>query len=551
MFTMTLKVLDSGADHSCLPLSFASIGCNPAASEMSFRDAHGNLLASRGTREASLSLGSLAEDDVTVKDRWLIAPVTSPLLSLGKLDRAGWSVTHAEDEQLVLQRADVKVPVYMRQNSLCVKGSIHMVRHAEDVPPVLEDVQHLQPDVHLTCLGPSSSGRMVSEPRLERPKYGGGTLGRSSYGEMAAEPRFEGPKSLPQPREGLLNALSLHGPWRSLKEPFVELGAGLYANRCYSLGHVDCSIALPNVPIPFRTTLMNSVHGWRVHALNEELSALSDPEAPFGDNALKEIITIASTYCISILQLFPPSASSRVDPEPVLRDPSDDDPIPAESEGVRDNPGAADDADDDMNIEGLLAPPAEAVAQDVENEPHVEGEAQVEGETPRPPGEEPIVIDGIELTLACSLAVLRAAAAKLGLGRSGGKATVLRRIREHFKRHDLLQQHCDAKVPEHLPREQSIVPTPTPEEVRMHNLAHTPYRPWCTACVENRARADRHVRHRAPTVSMPPCRLTLLSRVAARLPIPSLYASLPLAATLGLSVHGLCLPREVLFNCVT
>ena len=46
-------------------------------------------------------------------------------------------------------------------------------------------------------------------------------------------------------------------------------------------------------------------------------------------------------------------------------------------------------------------------------------------------------------------------------------------------------------------REQRFVKEPSPEEIRLHQLTHLPYRGWCSACVSNRARSDRHERARS------------------------------------------------------
>ncbi|CAE7452725.1 unnamed protein product [Symbiodinium natans] len=107
-------VLDSGA--------YANVGRKVASSNHWYRDAQGNPLKSHGIREAVLALSG-----ASVKDRWLIAPVTSPLLSLGKLYRVGWSVGRDQDDNLVLERDGIKIPVYLKQNSLCVRGDIRVV----------------------------------------------------------------------------------------------------------------------------------------------------------------------------------------------------------------------------------------------------------------------------------------------------------------------------------------------------------------------------------------------------------------------------------------
>ena len=52
-----------------------------------------------------------------------------------------------------------------------------------------------------------------------------------------------------------------------------------------------------------------------------------------------------------------------------------------------------------------------------------------------------LIVDGITLSLNSTLAVLRQAAQSLGLGHSGGKSTVLTRIRDHLSKQALIAAH--------------------------------------------------------------------------------------------------------------
>ena len=106
-----------------------------------------------------------------------------------------------------------------------------------------------------------------------------------------------------------------------------------------------------------------------------------------------------------------------------------------------------------------------------------------------------LIVDGITLSLNSTLAVLRQAAQSLGLGRSGGKSTVLKRIRDHLSKqaliaaHQARQQLVDATV--RVPNEQAGVSLPSEEQQRKHCLTHTPFASWCHRCVAFRAKADR------------------------------------------------------------
>ena len=49
------------------------------------------------------------------------------------------------------------------------------------------------------------------------------------------------------------------------------------------------------------------------------------------------------------------------------------------------------------------------------------------------------------------------------------------------------------------PRGQNLIPGAGPEEQERHCLTHTPYAPWCEACLVHRGRPDRHQRTSAST----------------------------------------------------
>ena len=59
---------------------------------------------------------------------------------------------------------------------------------------------------------------------------------------------------------------------------------------------------------------------------------------------------------------------------------------------------------------------------------------------PDGPAPAEVIVEGVTLSLECSLRTLRAACTALGLGRSGSKQKVFDRIKDHLKRQDVLQR---------------------------------------------------------------------------------------------------------------
>ena len=107
-------------------------------------------------------------------------------------------------------------------------------------------------------------------------------------------------------------------------------------------------------------------------------------------------------------------------------------------------------------------------------------------------------VDGNVLTVASSLATLRAACGFYGVSRSGSNATCYRRLCQHQKTLELLSAQAAIAqtqgVVERHPNAQTLVKPPDPKQQELHELTHTPYEPWCTTCLKHRARPDPHRR---------------------------------------------------------
>ena len=102
---------------------------------------------------------------------------------------------------------------------------------------------------------------------------------------------------------------------------------------------------------------------------------------------------------------------------------------------------------------------------------------QVEGAVADDSGDMPseLVVEGIAIKPDSTLAVMRSACGLLGLGKSGGKAKVYKRLCEHVKKMELMMKHralSQAKAATHEP-------------------THLPFKEWCEFCVANKARSDR------------------------------------------------------------
>ena len=121
-------ILDSGADGSALPMEDAHTGVATASDDrLRFVDAQGSPLNISSTRLATVDFG-----DFSLKEEFIVASITSPLLSLGKLMKHGWNLQKV-DNSLHLVKADKAIPVAFKRNSLCISGNIRMVEDSGSV----------------------------------------------------------------------------------------------------------------------------------------------------------------------------------------------------------------------------------------------------------------------------------------------------------------------------------------------------------------------------------------------------------------------------------
>ncbi|CAE7206401.1 unnamed protein product [Symbiodinium sp. CCMP2456] len=280
--------------------------------------------------------------------------------------------------------------------------------------------------------------------------------------------------------EPAIRALEVTGPWLELNDAFHEVAPQVYARRDNTDCFLDCGDALAHLGVQHRTTVRQDSLGWNVAEFNQDVTLLEQPEAEFQPRRIHQTITIGSVGKVDIDALFnrkPRHVQAAPDDDAML-----DDGLPALPEEC-----AGDVVDQDevlAGIDEMLGAEAEAATAAQQSQPGH------------------IVVDGVELHEGCNLKTIRAACEALGIGKSGGKATLLARIASHLDKQRLLEKHqveYDATAKQQQPREQRPVETPTPEQVRLHSLSHIPFAPWCEHCLKFQAREDRHSKSRPET----------------------------------------------------
>lgn len=102
-------ILDS-ADTSALPLKYSGIGSASSGPRTTFVDAQGSPLSVESTRIATVRFG-----DVSFKEKFIVANITTPLIALGHIIRAGWILTQINGDPF-LTKDDKRVAIP------CVQG---------------------------------------------------------------------------------------------------------------------------------------------------------------------------------------------------------------------------------------------------------------------------------------------------------------------------------------------------------------------------------------------------------------------------------------------
>ena len=129
MPTLANVILDSGADASVLRVHMAQVGM-PARSSAGFTMLRG------ACRLVDLAFGSTIS-----REEFLVAPVSAPLLSVGKLLKHGWNIGSVNG-QMSLWNDRTVIPTDFVRNSLCVQAEVRAVKAvgSECIPVKLGEV---------------------------------------------------------------------------------------------------------------------------------------------------------------------------------------------------------------------------------------------------------------------------------------------------------------------------------------------------------------------------------------------------------------------------
>ena len=427
-------VLDSGADLSVMPRAWLEAGygtANTSGQAVRMLDAQGGLMANFGSRSITLDLGQAYVEEV-----FHASDVDVPLLSLGRLLKKGWSLAHRSNMlHLCHDGEGVEIPVSFNRNSLVVDAQVYAVRD--------QGIQEIETKV----------------------------------------------QALDQPRITVQTAYDIHsqGPeWNFLD------GCGDPCLLTRGKARHDPSDVLGVHLWQFRTTLAFRDGEWELIEYEEPvigLMNLAEPIVPPGDEDIP-IFTVThrekgydpDRYGMEFVASMPKQgADSAGSSDPVAAaffgsDPGGDDEVldqPADfGGGVGELPGV--EMHDVPMADQVPAPAPVLLAGN--SEEHVD-------------------VEGVRLGPDSSARELRAGCQQLGLGLSGSKNVLYRRLVAHSKKRaleDSMALEHAAKPHEQQPRGEPVPEQPTDAQRAEHELTHVPFKKWCSYCASCRSRRDAH-----------------------------------------------------------
>ena len=121
-------IIDSGADVSCLPRMFEFCGKAVRSQPLSVQDAQGSAMQVHQQRLVEFTLMSRSGQPVVLRERYIIAHVTQPLLSLGRLIKRGWFPGKDLSGMWISRDSSgLEIEMGFRGNSLTVDATIRRV----------------------------------------------------------------------------------------------------------------------------------------------------------------------------------------------------------------------------------------------------------------------------------------------------------------------------------------------------------------------------------------------------------------------------------------
>ena len=128
--------MDSGSDVALIPMGLTGMGSQVSPQpETVLRDAQGKRIAKHDLRDVKFSFSATDGSVVNVKERAFFSDrVDCPLISLGKLLKAGWSIeTNCKGTPMFAHPGGARLELAFRNKSLMISGSVRVVQNVRKI----------------------------------------------------------------------------------------------------------------------------------------------------------------------------------------------------------------------------------------------------------------------------------------------------------------------------------------------------------------------------------------------------------------------------------
>ena len=460
-------IIDSGADVSCIPAQFQECGHAARVRPIQVQDAQGGSMQVTSERMVEFVFDE-GPQPLVIRERCIVANVTQPLLSLGRLMRKGWWPVHegtdhggGDSMSLRHSKSGAQIPLVFRGYSLAVQAKIRRVEFEDDLQShqVASEVQ--SPQVVFDDVQSHQVSGEVQSPQVPS----------DTVRVQAIQVRIQ-PDALDKLEYGWQIGPTGHLVWRGRTSRFV-----------------DPSMFAP-IGWPFRSTVMQRNGTWFLLEHCVPWYDIVNVEALLPGEQVAEVVTYLHVRKEPVSEIGVQLPAGMTEPEGL--------PEPKFYSFVRESehaPVGTIELDREVPEYEAMAGFEDSAGQLSPDKPaQVPLPDQVESGVPTE-GAEPLTLDGVLIDQDSSLTVLKTAAAKLNLSTAGSRSRLYARVRSYVEKQKLaleLEMANDAQgLSERPPRVQPAPREPTDAERLLHECTHLPFAPWCDHCIAMRAVPDR------------------------------------------------------------
>ena len=498
-------IIDSGADVSCIPAQFQECGHAARVRPIQVQDAQGGSMQVQSERLVEFVFDE-GPQPLVIREGCIVANVTQPLLSLGRLMRKGWwpvneGTDYGGGDSMSLRhnKSGAQIPLAFKGYSLAVQAKIRRVEFEDDVQSQYQVTSEVQsPQVSSDDV--QSQDQVTSEVQSPQVVFHGMQSHQVTGEVQSPQVVFDevqshqvtGEVQSPQVVSDIVHVQAIQVRVQPDTLDKLEYGwqigpVGHLVWRGRTSRFVDPSMFAP-IGWPFRTTLMQRNGTWFLLEHCVPWYDIVNVEAVLPGEQVAEVVTFLHVRKEPVCEIGVQLPAGMAEPEGL--------PEPKFYSFVRESEHAP------VGTIDREVPEDEAMAgfEDSAGQLSPDKPAQVplpdQVESGVPTGDaEPLTLDGVLIDQDSSLAVLKAAAAKLNLSTAGSRSRLYARVRSYVEKQKLaleLELAGDAQgLSERPPRVQPAPREPTDAERLLHECTHLPFAPWCDHCIAMRAVPDR------------------------------------------------------------